>query len=79
MELQRVRKEAFRITSAIYIKPLASMSLLVFRKSSESSKEERDVIFFFEALKRVTTVEGLKKHFEALEDIFHLLHYICHN
>jgi hypothetical protein len=60
--LQRVRKEAFRITSAIYIEPLASMSPPVFPKSSESFGEERDVKQeIFEALKRVTTVGGLQK------------------
>ncbi len=61
-ELQKVRKEAFRATSEIYIESLASRSLLVFRKNSASFREERDIRQeIFETLKHVGIVgEGLE-------------------
>ncbi len=62
-KLQKVRKEAFIVTSEIYIETLASRSPLVFRKNNESFKEERDIgQEIFEALKHVSIVgEGLEE------------------
>ncbi len=42
-ELQRVRKEVFRVIRTIYIEPLALRPPLEFLESSESFGESKDV------------------------------------
>ncbi len=74
-KLQRIRKEVFRTTKAIYIEPLASRPPPTFQKSSKNSREEKNIEGkILEALQHAPTMgEGLEKTLQGLQQHFSLL------
>lgn len=79
-KLDRIKEEAFKATSEIYIEPFASRAPPVFWENNEIFGEEINTgQEVFEALRRVVNVgvmweKDLKKHCEAFKDNFHLMH-----